>query len=76
MEVTKQLLIEMVNTKMPYGQYENMLLCNLPVSYLEGFNAIGFPNGKLGMLLQSLYELKQNGSEYILEPFKDKSHSI
>lgn len=76
MEVTKQLLVEMVSTKMPFGQYENTVLCNLPVNYLEGLNAIGFPNGKLGILLQALYEMKTDGSEYILEPFKLKFQLI
>ncbi len=76
MEVTRQLLTEMVSTKMPYGQYESMLLCNLPISYLAGFNSIGYPNGKLGMLLQALYEIKQDGSEYLLEPFKAKMLSL
>ena len=76
MEVTKTLLKEMVNTKMPYGQYENTVLCNLPASYLEGFNAIGFPNGKLGILLQALYEMKQEGSEKILEPFKKQAIKV
>ena len=73
MEVTRQLLFEMVRTKMPFGQYENTLLCNLPENYLEGLNAIGFPNGKLGILLQALYEMKRDGSDYILEPFKLKA---
>lgn len=72
MEVTKTLLVEMVSAKMPFGQYENTVLCNLPVSYLEGLNAIGFPNGKLGILLQALYEMKLSGNEHILEPFKIK----
>lgn len=73
MEVTRQLLIEMVNTKMPFGQYENMVICNLPVSYLEAFNSIGFPNGKLGMMLQALYDMKQDGTEHILNGFKEKA---
>jgi uncharacterized protein len=73
MEVTKQLLVEMVSTKMPFGQYEDMLLCNLPVSYLEGFNNLGFPSGKLGMLLQTLYEMKLDGTEHVLEAFKQKT---
>jgi uncharacterized protein (DUF3820 family) len=76
MEVTKQLLNDMVMTKMPFGQYENTILCNLPVNYLEGLSAIGFPNGKLGILLQALYEMKTDGTEYILEPFKVKSRII
>jgi uncharacterized protein (DUF3820 family) len=73
MEVTRQLLSEMVSTKMPYGQYESTVLCNLPISYLSGFNSIGYPNGKLGILLQALYDIKQEGSEHILEPYKAKA---
>ncbi|MBK9283984.1 MAG: DUF3820 family protein [Sphingobacteriaceae bacterium] len=73
MEVTKKLLVEMVITKMPFGQFEDTLICNLPLNYLEGLNSIGFPNGKLGILLQAVYDMKMEGTEYILEPFKVKS---
>ena len=45
-------------------------LCNLPVSYLEWFQRKGFPKGKLGMLLETLYEIKINGLEQLLEPLK------
>jgi uncharacterized protein len=76
MEVTKSLLNEMVSTKMPFGQYENTLLCNLPVSYLEAFHAIGFPNGRLGLMLQTLYELKKNGAEEVVQRFKAKVWGI
>jgi uncharacterized protein (DUF3820 family) len=75
MEVTKKLLVEIVSTKMPFGQFEDTVICNLPINYLEGLNAIGFPDGKIGMLLQSFYELKINGSEYVLEAFKRKAIS-
>jgi uncharacterized protein (DUF3820 family) len=40
------------------------------VSYLEWFNRKGFPKGKLGLLLQTLYEIKLNGLEYILHDLK------
>jgi hypothetical protein len=72
MEVTRQLLNEMVITKMPFGQYQDTIICNLPVSYLEGLDRLGYPRGKLGILLQALYDLKQSGSEHILEAFKKK----
>lgn len=65
-------LIEIVKTKMPFGRFEGKLLCDLPVSYLEWFNRKGFPNGKLGMLLRTVYEIKLNGLEYLLEPLKRK----
>ena len=65
-----KILIEIVTTKMPFGRFEGRLLCNLPVSYLEWFARKGFPQGKLGMLLQTIYEIKINGLEDLLTPIK------
>jgi uncharacterized protein len=73
MEPDSQLLLELVNMPMPFGKYKGRILCNLPVSYLEWFNQKGFPKGKLGILLQTLYEIKLNGLEYLLEPLKNKN---
>jgi len=67
-----QLLLQLVKMKMPFGKYKERLLCDLPVSYLEWFHRKGFPDGKLGMLLQTIYEIKLNGLEYLLEPLKKK----
>ena len=67
-----QLLLKLVEMKMPFGKYKGTLLCNLPVSYLEWFNRKGFPDGKLGMLLQTMYEIKMNGLEHLLNPLKKK----
>lgn len=66
------LLLELVNMRMPFGKYKGTVLCNLPVSYLEWFNRKGFPAGKLGMLLQTMLEIKLNGLDYLLEPLKKK----
>lgn len=55
---------------MPYGRYQGTTLANLPVSYLEWFQRKGFPEGKLGMMLATMYEIKSNGLEYLLEPLK------
>lgn len=68
-----QLLLQLVSMPMPFGKYKGWTLCNLPVSYLEWFNRKGFPPGKLGMLLQTLYEIKLNGLEYLLEPLKKQA---
>lgn len=70
MNPNAQLLLELVKMPMPFGKYKNTLLCNLPVSYLEWFQRKGFPEGKLGMLLQTLYEIKMNGLDYLLTPLK------
>ena len=64
------LLLELVKTRMPFGKYKDKLLCDLPVSYLEWFGRKGFPKGKLGMQLQTLYEIQLNGLGSLLEPLK------
>jgi uncharacterized protein (DUF3820 family) len=64
------LLKALVSMPMPFGKYKGTLLCNLPVSYLEWFQREGFPKGKLGMLLATMYEIKINGLEKLLEPLK------
>jgi uncharacterized protein (DUF3820 family) len=69
------LLLTLVQMRMPFGKYKGIVLCNLPVSYLEWFAKEGFPQGKLGMLLATIYEIKINGLEYLLEPLK-RSKSI
>ena len=66
------LLLQLVTMKMPFGKYKNVFLCDLPVSYLEWFQRKGFPKGKLGMLLQTIYEIKLNGLDYLLEPLKNR----
>ena len=65
-----ELLLELVTMKMPFGKYKDKILCDLPVSYLEWFHREGFPRGKLGMLLATIYEIKINGLEELLRPLK------
>ncbi|MBL7712545.1 MAG: DUF3820 family protein [Chitinophagaceae bacterium] len=67
-----QLLLDVVKMPMPFGKYKGTLLCNLPVAYLEWFQRKGFPAGRLGVLLQTIYEIKLNGLEYLLEPLKKR----
>ena len=66
------LLFELVEMRMPFGKYKETKLCNLPMFYLEWFQRKGFPKGKLGVLLQTIYEIKLNGLEYLLTPLKKK----
>ncbi|MBK7121725.1 MAG: DUF3820 family protein [Chitinophagaceae bacterium] len=65
-----ELLLQLVNMKMPFGKFKGRLLCDLPVSYLEWFQQKGFPKTKLGILLETIYEIKINGLENLLEPLK------
>lgn len=68
----KEILLTLVRTRMPFGKYKDTLLSDLPVSYLEWFlRKGGFPAGKLGMQLATVYEIKQNGLEDILFQLKE-----
>lgn len=69
-EPNGNVLLELVQMKMPFGKYKGTTLCDLPVSYLEWFSREGFPPGKLGMQLATLFEIKINGLEYLLQPLK------
>ena len=64
------LLLLLTSTPMPFGKYKGSYICDLPVSYLEWFEQKGFPEGKLGVLLQTIYEIKLNGLEYLLVPLR------
>ena len=66
------LLLELVKMEMPFGKYKGTVLYRLPVSYLEWFKSKGSPAGKLGMLLQTMYEIKINGLEDLLKPLLRK----
>jgi uncharacterized protein (DUF3820 family) len=67
-----QILIDLVTMKMPYGKYKDRLLCDLPESYLVWYREKGFPPGKMGVLLETIYEIKLNGLEYLLRPLKKR----
>ena len=53
--------------KMPFGKYKGLRLVDLPEPYLVWFSRKGFPEGKLGRLLQTVYEIKLNGLEYLFK---------
>jgi uncharacterized protein len=61
-----ELLLGIIQMKMPFGKYKDQPLKSLPVSYLEWFARKGFPAGKLGQMLATLLEIKQNGLDELL----------
>jgi uncharacterized protein (DUF3820 family) len=61
------LLLDLVKMRMPFGKFKGIILKDLPVNYLEWFDRNGFPEGKLGMLLQTLLVIKSNGLEDLLK---------
>ncbi len=66
----QQSLKDLVTYKMPYGKYKDRRICDLPAFYLEWFQRKGWPKGKLGMLMATMYEIRLNGLEHLLDPFK------
>lgn len=65
-----EILTDLIKVQMPFGRYKGTILSDLPVSYLEWFQRQGFPAGKLGMMLATVYEIKLNGLEDILYQLK------
>lgn len=70
MEQQQNYLQLLVTTRMPYGKYKGSRICDIPEHYLVWYHSKGFPDGKLGMLLSTMYEIRLNGLEYLLKPFK------
>ena len=69
-QLKPEILRDIVITKMPFGRFEGTLISDLPVSYLEWFKRKEFPKGKLGVLMETVYEIKLNGLEDILYQLK------
>jgi uncharacterized protein (DUF3820 family) len=66
----REYLLQLVRARMPFGKYKDVLLVDLPETYIMWFARKGFPKGKLGGMLQSLYEIKLNGLDSLLEPIR------
>lgn len=61
----------MITIPMPFGKYKGTLICDLPDTYLEWFMSKGgFPKNKLGMLMATVYEIKLNGLQEIINTLK------
>ena len=70
--MNSEILKEICTTKMPFGKYKDRILADLPISYLEWFQRNGgFPKGKLGMQLATVYEIKLNGLEDLLKTIRN-----
>ncbi len=63
-------LILIANQKMPLGRYQGTALIDLPEEYLLWFVDRGFPQGRLGELMQITLEIKINGLEKLIHPLR------
>lgn len=69
--MNKELLLESITFKMPFGKYKDLPVCDLPSHYLEWFlRKDGFPPGKLGDMMAMIHEIKLNGLEEIIFKLK------
>lgn len=68
----EEFLLKMARTKMPFGKYKDQRLIDLPEAYIMWFGRKGFPAGQLGDMLKSMYEIKLNGLDYLLNPLRGK----
>ncbi|SFG08047.1 DUF3820 family protein [Neptunomonas qingdaonensis] len=66
-----QQLKKLATMKMPFGKYAGRVLVDLPEPYVCWFEKKGFPAGELGELMRTLYEIKVNGLEYLLQPLRE-----
>jgi uncharacterized protein (DUF3820 family) len=64
-------LLELAQTKMPFGKYAGRLLIDLPEPYVVWFKQKGFPNGKLGTQLETVYVIKANGLEHLFDRLRN-----
>jgi uncharacterized protein len=58
-----ELMIELLEYKMPFGKYEGTRLLDLPEAYLAWFAREGMPAGKLGRLMETALVVRSNGLE-------------
>lgn len=63
---SKQFLLKLAKTKMPYGKYKGRFMIDLPEHYVVWYKTKGFPKGQIGEMLATVYELKVNGLEYLV----------
>ena len=63
-------LLKLAQAKMPYGKYAGRYLVDLPESYVVWFSRKGFPQGDLGDMLRTVYEIKRNGLEHLFDGLK------
>ncbi|MEH6659091.1 MAG: DUF3820 family protein [Leeuwenhoekiella marinoflava] len=59
-------LVELAHYKMPFGKYKDRYLVEIPEYYFGWFKQKGFPEGKLGFMMEQMHEIKINGLEELI----------
>jgi len=76
----RNLLIEIGNTRMPFGKFgiasyppSGVPIIDLPPEYLAWFKERGFPKGRLGELMAQVCEIKAVGMDSVFDPIRNKN---
>lgn len=74
----RELLAQIAGVTMPFGKYgptafppDGCPLFDLPTEYLDWFSQKGWPEGKLGYLMQQTLLLKNSGLDRLFAPFRE-----
>lgn len=70
MENKQHELVKLANTKMPFGKYKGRYIIDLPEHYVVWYHNKGFPKGKMGDMLNLVYEIKLNGLEDLVRKLR------
>ena len=68
LQLDPTLLLDLAQSRMPFGKYQGLPLLHLPEAYLLWFSREGFPPGKLGQQMALALEIKVNGLEPLCAP--------
>jgi len=68
----KKAFVELANARMPFGKHKGKYLSDIPTAYLSWFRTKGFPDGKLGLQMASVLEMKINGLTQVLRELRYK----
>ena len=75
-----QLLVEIGKTHMPFGKFgpkdyppRGVPIMDLPPEYLMWFKERGFPKGRLGELIEAVYDIKSVGADEVFNPVRQRN---
>ncbi len=73
----EKMLLDVAKTRMPFGKYgpknyppDGVSIYDLPYEYLAYFKKKGFPNGRLGKMMEFICQIKLDGGDAMFDPLR------